>query len=176
MRQSSPDVAVGIDEWVDTADLATRRSIFVIGSPAVNLFAYAVNSVLSAGFEEIDGGPMRIRLDSPKRQVRFPAMFQHDTPDRHYGLVLFDRSPVSPGHKTLWIAGISGMATQAAARFVRDLVATPANALERIRADRPNAVVVRPKWHAGFRAEQYQSAWRVSEYEVVWWGRLYDEV
>jgi len=171
--ESSGGVAAAIDEWVDTVDLAAQRDLVIVGSPAVNLFAYAVNQVLPAGFEEPNGGPMRIRIDCGSDQIRFPATYRHGTDDKHYGIVVLDRSPINPQRKLLWIAGISGMATQAAARFARDLVARPSTVLDTLGAVRPSAVVVRPRWKAGYGPEQYQGMWRVSEYEIVWAGRQY---
>lgn len=171
--ESSGGVAAAIDEWVDTVDLAAQRDLVIVGSPAVNLFAYAVNQVLPAGFEEPNGGPMRIRIDCVGDQMRFPATYRHGSDDKHYGIVVLDRSPINPQRKLLWIAGISGMATQAAARFARDLVATPSAVLDALGVVRPTAVVVRPKWKAGYGPEQYQGMWRISEYEVVWAGRHY---
>lgn len=169
--QSSSGVMAGIDEWVDTVDLATQRSIVMVGSPVVNLFAYAINRVLMAGFEDVNGGPMRIRIGCGNGHQRFPSAFRHGSSHYHYGLVLFDRSPVNPSHSVLWIAGITGMGTQAAARFARDLVASPDKALGALGTKRPNVVVVKPRWHTGFGPEDYQGMWRVSDYEVEWSGR-----
>ena len=171
--QSSGEVAAAIDEWVDTVDLAAQRHLLIVGSPAVNLFAYAVNRVLPAGFEQPNGGPMRIRIDCEDEPLRFPPTFRHGVDDKHYGIVVLDRSPINPSKMLLWIAGITGMATQAAARFVKNLVASPTTVLDDLKVERPSAVIVRPKWKGGYGPEQYQGMWRVSDYEIVWAGRQY---
>ncbi len=171
--ESSGGVVAAMDEWVDTVDLAFQRDVVIVGSPTVNLLAYAVNPVLSAGFEESNGAPMRIRIDCGSEQRRFPQSFQHGLDDKHYGIIILDRSPFNPKHKLLWIAGITGMATQAAARLARDLVARPNTVLEGLGHPHPSVVVVRPKWQSGYGAEQYQGTWRVSDYQVVWAGRQY---
>jgi hypothetical protein len=73
----------------------------------------------------------------------------------------------------LWIAGISGMGTQAAARLVRDLVLKPAHTLSTVQSGaikKPSIAVVAPHWQMGWHAEDYQGTWRVNEYRVVWLG------
>jgi len=173
---SSTDVAVAIDEWVDTVDLAAQRDLLIVGSPTVNLFAYAVNRVLPAGFAEPNGGPIRIRIDAGSSQHLFPATYVHGGPDKHFGFVLLDRSPINPTRTLLWIAGITGMATQAAARLARDLVTTPKSVLDGLGVKHPSMIVVRPSWGAGFGPEHYQGMWRVSDYKIVWAGRQYEGV
>lgn len=169
--ESSPKVAAGMDEWADTIDRAAQSSIIVVGSPAVNLFAYAANRVLPVGFAQEPSGPMRIRVQDEVRARYFPESFEHSGFDRHIGFALLTRSPFNPKHSLLWIAGISGMATQAAARFVRDLIINPSRTLSGLKADHPNVAVVAPAWEAGYEPEQYQGMWRVTDYHVKWIGR-----
>jgi hypothetical protein len=161
-----------MDEWADTIDRAAQSSTVVVGSPAVNLFAYAANRVLPVGFAQEPSGLMRIRAEDEMRVRYFPQRVEHSGFDRHIGFALLTRSPFNPEHSLLWIAGISGMATQAAARFVRDLVINPARALSGLKADHPNVAVVTPAWEAGYEPEQYQGMWRVNDYHVKWIGRV----
>jgi hypothetical protein len=167
---SSHDVFAAIDEWDDTVDIAAQGDIVIVGSPAVNLFAFAVNRVLRGGFEESTDRPMRIRVDSRESTLRFPASYHHGDDDTHYGLVLIDRNPINPEHRLLWIGGLTGMATQAASRLAKDLASQPKSVFPD-EDNFPTAVVVRPHWKDGYDSAQYQGRWRVSGYEIVWSGR-----
>ncbi len=171
----SQDIIAGVDEWVDTSDLAGQRNVVVIGSPVVNLFALAINKVLpGGGFSMERAGPMRIRVREKGRDRYFPEGSKHSEMDSGFALVVLTHNPMNPKHQLLWIAGISGLGTQAAARFVRDLVLGPKTTLDNFRdkgSDKPNLAVIRPKWQAGYNEEHYvRGQWRVSEYEVVWLG------
>ena len=169
--QASPEVSAGIDEWVDSVDMASLMNLVLVGSPAVNIFAHAVNSVLSAGFVQDVHGPMRIRLNGEQHTLHFPKDFEHSEFDRHYALVYLTRSPINPKFDLLWIAGISGMATQAAARFVRDLVLNSRATLNRWNAHDSNVAVIAPRWKEGFTGNDYNGIWRITDYEAVWVGR-----
>jgi hypothetical protein len=170
---SSSGVFAAIDEWDDTVDLATQHDLVIVGSPAVNLFAYAVNRVLNAGFEESEDRPMRVRITSGGQKLLFPSSYEHGVDDPDYGIVAIDRSPINPQQRVLWIAGLSGMATQAAAQLTRDLVMNPTSVLSESEAGYPSVAVVKPKWRPGYGSADYQGRWRVSGYEVVWSGRQY---
>jgi len=171
--QSSSKMLAGIDEWVDSEDLATQRNLVIIGSPVVNIYAYAVNTVTSAGFVQEPDGLLRIRVPDQQGTRLFPKAVEHSSFDRHYGLVVLARNPINPKCHMLWIAGISGMATQAASRFVRDLVLNPTQVLKASLGNpvhKPNIAVVAPHWQSGWQADDYQGKWRVNEYEIVWLG------
>lgn len=171
----SPEIVAGVDEWVDTSDLAAQRDVVVVGSPVVNLFALAVNKVLPcAGFTVDHSGLMRIRVRENGRDRYFPEGGGHSELDSSFALVVLTHNPMNPKHQLLWVAGITGMGTQAAACFVRDLVLSPKTTLDRVKdrgRDKPTIAVIRPKWQAGYDKEHYvRGQWRVSEYEVIWLG------
>ncbi len=170
--QSAPSVSAGIDEWVDSGDLAAQTNIVVVGSPAVNLFAYAINQVTPVGFVQNDYGPLRIRVENLGKCYFYPGDFSHSDFDKHYGFVYLTRNPINPDFHLLWIAGISGMATQASARFVCDLVTNPNAALDKIRCSNKesNIGIIVPKWLEGYKPEEYQGMWRVNDYTAVWTG------
>jgi hypothetical protein len=171
--QSSYNVLAAIDQWVDTQDLATQKNIVIVGSTVVNVYAYAVNTVTPAGFVHEESGLLRIRVPGPSGDCLFPKTVQHSSFDRHYGLVSITRSPINPKYHMLWVAGISGMATQAVARFVRDLVLNPTQALNAagIPSSKDYSIaVVAPNWQRGWQADDYQGTWRVRDYRVVWFG------
>lgn len=175
--KSSDHVAAGIDEWVDSGDMATQKNIVIIGSPEVNLYAHAANTVTPAGFSKESKGLLRIRVPDGNagRNLFFPGADEHSKFDKHFGLVLLTRSPINPKKSMLWIAGISGIATQAASRFVRDLVLNPTSTIDSLPGgirSKPNIAIVAPAWQSGYDINQYsQGGWRVSDYRVVWVGR-----
>jgi hypothetical protein len=172
--QSSPDISAGIDEWVDCEDLAANRNIVIIGSPAVNVYAYAANIVTPAGFIQRANEPLRIRIRDGGNERLFPPMIEHSSYEKHFALVLLTYNPINPKYHLFWIAGISGMATQAAAHFVRDLVLNSTNTLGSLRTDAAdilNAAVIAPKWQSGWQDKDYQGTWRVADYCVAWAGR-----
>lgn len=169
--QSSPGLLVGIDEWVDCEDLASQKNIIIMGSTVVNVYAYAVNLVFPFGFKQEPDGFLRIRVPDNKETRYFPHTVEHSGFDKHYGLVVLTRNPINPKYYMLWIAGISGMATQAAARFVRDLVLNPTQTLNTATnstISKPNIAVVQPHWEHGWSANDYQTAWKVREYKIAW--------
>lgn len=171
----APHVSAGIDEWVDTGDLATHTSIVVIGSPVVNIYAYAANTVTPAGFLSTRDGLLRIRVSTSDGEIYFPEKIEHSEFDRHYGLVLLTRNPMNPTHHLLWIAGISGIGTYLGSRFVRDLILNTKNTLSTLGGAShavPNIAIVTPAKGGEWDADHYLDAnWRVSEYEVAWAGR-----
>jgi hypothetical protein len=172
---SASQIASGIDEWVDTEDLASQTNIVVVGSPANNIYAYAVNTVLLSGFEYEPGLPVRIRVPEDGRTRFFPEGTINSESDRCVGLVVLTRNPLNPQYDMLWIAGINGIATQAAARFVRDLVLNPNSTLDKWNYGkdlRPNAAVIMPNWRDGYELHHYHDAkWRVTDYALKWAGR-----
>lgn len=190
--QSSSTMLAAIDEWVDTEDLATQKNIVIVGSPVVNVYAYAVNTVTPAGFKQEPDGLLRIRVSDTSGERYFPKTVEHSSFDRHYGLVMLTRNPINPKHHMLWIAGISGMATQAAARFARDLVLNPAQRLsvagdhllspaahttsgtEYSSSKEYSIAVVAPHWERGWQADDYQGKWRVKGYRIEWLGPNHD--
>ena len=174
--QSSTRVCAGIDEWVDTCDLASQMNLVVIGSPVVNVYSYAINNVLKCGFELEKNGLLRIRVVENGSLKFFPEKVEHAEVDRHYGLVYLSRNPINPKYFLLWIAGISGMATQACARFVRDIVLNATRTLgvlrERFQVSEANAAVIVPRAEGGWELNDYlQGIWRVTNYDVIWAGK-----
>lgn len=172
--QNGGRIMSGIDEWVDTEDFACQRNIIVIGSPAVNIYAYAVNTVTAVGFTDNPARPLRIRVLEHERTRYLPDAVEHTDTDKYYGLALIARNPLNPQYHMLWIAGVSGIATQAASRFVRDLITDPGSTLSRVtnpHKEPPNAVVVRPNWVKGYGPHENRGKWRAIEYSIEWAGR-----
>lgn len=185
--QASPDVCAGIDEWVDSEDQAVARNVVVVGSPVVNLYAHAVNTVFSpsastsgpAGFETDPQHPFRILVREPHQSVRrFPERMHHSGNNRHYGLAILCQSPFNPEKTLLWVAGISGLGTQAVARFVHDMVRDSDRCLREKRLEDcldvtdPTVAVLEPAAQGGLSIGDYvKGGWRVSDYSIVWLGR-----
>ena len=104
----------------------------------------------------------------------------HVTNNKISGLLSFNLkniiiNPINPSKFLLWIAGISGIGTQAAARFVRDLVLKPKTTFDEWEIniqDNPNIAVVKPSLQGDRKIQHYiKGNWRISDYEVIWSGR-----
>ena len=194
--RSCPTLACGLDEWVETEDQAFRRNLMLLGSPVVNIYAYALDSILSpqavrpgpAGFWFDESGLMRIKIiDARGHPLAFPMHVDHagkpvdqGGKSRHYGLALICRSPFNPDRSLVWVAGITGMATYAVARFLHDMISDPKGTLYSKRTDdcpmeeQPNVAIVTPTPGEKWDIQDYVSGgWRVSEYRICWLGRLY---
>ena len=186
--RSAPSRACGMDEWVETEDQAFRSNILLLGSPAVNIYAYALNSVLSpqaevpgpVGFWFEDFGLMRIKVKGPRGDIiAFPQRVDHSGRSRHYGLALVCRSPFDPEKRVAWVAGISGMATYAVSRFLHDMIADPTGTLNNKLAPdcpiegHPNVAIVSPDPGIKWQINDYVTGgWRVSDYKIAWLGRV----
>ncbi|MBM3472393.1 MAG: adenylate/guanylate cyclase domain-containing protein [Armatimonadetes bacterium] len=170
--QASPSVIAGVDEWGDTQDLAFERSLFVVGSPAVNLHAYAMNDLMKlVHFDRDPSGLLTIIAADRAARRRFPDTSPHSGQRRHFGFVALSRSPLNVKHTLLWVAGISGMGTHLAARLVRDLVLDPLATLAQAgipECPPPVAMVVEPASAPYGRLVQSEGRWRIDDYQVVW--------
>jgi hypothetical protein len=172
---ASANVVATVDQWEDTQDEAAQKHIVVIGSAVVNVYAYAFNRMegLPVRFESPLGTAVDIVASGEDGKRTFPPGGRHAVQSRHYGLVLLCRSPVNPDNCLIWVAGITGMATQAAARFVRDMVVENPEGVIRRRAQGafadPIACVVSPAPPEGVSAlPQYLGRWRIADYQIEW--------
>jgi len=171
----NPEVIAAVDQWEDTQDEAAQRSIVVIGSAVVNVYAYALNRIegLPVRFVSPLGDAVYIEVAGRGSRRTFPAGGRHAGESRHYGLILLCKSPVNPDQCLIWVAGITGMATQAAARFVRDMaVESPEGIIKQrtgAQLTHPIACVVTPAAPEGAAAlPQYLGRWRIPDYEIEW--------
>jgi len=183
---ANSDVVGAVDEWEDTQDLAFKRSVVIIGSPATNLYAHTVNQYMRpARFDASNTSLLVYGPGSDEVVARYPKE-EHSPRTRHYGLVLLCRNPFGPGtlgsgpeesdppRWLLWVAGITGMATQVAARFARDIVAaSDPDVFLKERGLRgqetPIGVIVRASPEGPWQADEYHRRWRIAGYEVEQW-------
>jgi class 3 adenylate cyclase len=163
------DVIICIDEWVDTQDYATDRNIIVVGSGIVNTYAYSFNDLMRPlRFDRHKSGNV-IQLIIGKDGKR---QFGHHAPtvdDRHAGLLLLCRNPFNVDRLMLWIAGISGLSTSAAARLARDFVKRPEGILPvDCKCESPIGCVVVSRGPPNAPPSTFWARWRLTEYSLVW--------
>ena len=158
------DLRVGIDEWQDTADLVVDRNVIIVGSGTMNIYAALLNHV----FEPLHFAmPPDGRSTEPiiagglRNQTHFGlhADGSHDS-----GFIMLAKSIFNLDKSIVWIAGITGMATQAALASLKDLL-TGYIAID----DRAIGYVVSPRTPRGLGPgiSEYYRKWRISEYKIV---------
>jgi len=104
---------LAIDEWQETKNYAASTNLVIVGSGVVNTYAYAINDFLPLNFDRsraAKGIENAIMFDG---KPLFGHHKEFDSPN--YALVLFCNSPFSVNRRMLWIAGIKGIGTAAAA-------------------------------------------------------------
>lgn len=172
--RSNPEVRVGIDEWEDTGDLVSDHNILIIGSGIVNIYAFALNDIFYPAHFAKTGGKIfdQIVATSNKEQLYFGP---HSIPPRDCGLVIISKSPFNLEKTLLWVAGITGMGTQATARFVWELIRDPKETLKRKIGgglNDPIACVVGacvPEGPEGpWEIRNYYKRWRIFDYRILW--------
>lgn len=169
--RSNREVRVGIDEWEDTADLVSDRNILMIGSGIVNIYVFALNNIFYLVHFAKTGGRVfdQIVATSNKEQLHFGP---HSIPPRDCGLVIISKSPFNLEKTLFWVAGNTGMGTQAAARFVWELIRDPKQTLRRKIGESlsdPIACVVGAYVPEGvWEISDYYKHWRVSDYKILW--------
>jgi hypothetical protein len=165
------DVTAGIDQWEDTADLASNRNIVLIGSGIVNIYAFAFNDIIRpAHFVKAEDRVLdQIVATSRDGRIFFGP---HALPPRDCGLVTISKSPFNLEKTLLWIAGITGMGTQAVAKFVFDLIQDPSRPLRKGTAAAlidPIACIVGSRIPKGpWQIFDYYRRWRIADYKILW--------
>ena len=91
---------------------------------------------------------------------------------------MISRNPLNPEKLLLGVAGISGLGTQAVARFVHDMIRDADRFLrEKCRdecpmVEHPTIAVVEPATRGNLSIGDYvKGGWRVCDYAIVWLGR-----
>lgn len=168
--RASTEVTAGIDRWADTADIACDRSLMVVGSGVVNTYAFAFNDLVRpVHFAKAEGRVFDQILAETCDGRRVYG--SHAAPPRDCGFAVILRSPVNPDKHVVWIAGITGMGTQAAARFAWDIVTDPdATLRERLgsRDFSPIACVVAATTPSGSTdISALYRRWRIADYIIV---------
>jgi hypothetical protein len=171
--RSNTNAKVAIDRWSDTADLVADRHIIVVGSGAVNAYAFTINHIMHPlKFLKSDGKILHQLLATSDNGTTSFGTNAED--DRDAGFVLVSRSPFSPTKAAVWVAGTHGTATQAAALLFKDLVIDAGSCLYRIGIDQsPHSIgcVVVPVVDldaSRLHPQEYSHRWRIRGYEVVW--------
>ncbi|MCK4351817.1 hypothetical protein KAW65_00225 [candidate division WOR-3 bacterium] len=169
--KSNIKVTAGVDQWEDTADLASNRNIILIGSGIVNIYAFAFNDIIHPTHFVKTGGRVfnQIVATSNKGRVYFGP---HTLSSKDCGLITVSKSPLNLEKNLLWITGITGMGTQAAARFVWELIHDPKATLRQATGAsliRPIACIVGASISEGpWEISDYYRHWRISDYNILW--------
>ena len=166
------DVEVGIDEWEDTADLTLDRNVLIVGSGAVNLYAYVLNDLFyPVKFRKEDGILDEVikARSSNEREIKFSK----NSPPRDSGLIIISKSPFNLKKSLLWIAGNTGMGTSAAANFMKDLIVDAESVLSNLKkapkSGPPIACVVGAKTRQpGDDLSHYYKRLRILDYNIHW--------
>jgi hypothetical protein len=172
--RSNPDVRVAVDVWPGTGDLvSSRRNVVLVGAGLVNAYSFAINDIMPYLRFTKSGERMfrQLVLASSEEELRIGA----DTGDgRDAGFVSVSRSPFNAYQRLIWIAGVNGKATQAAALLLKDLVLDAAECLGSmgLRGANPIGCVVVPRVEpmSGGRApgEAPYTKWWIKRYKPIW--------
>lgn len=158
------DLRVGIDEWYDTADLVANRNVIIVGSGATNLYALVLNDVFEPLHFVKSEGRTSDQIVAGSKHIKYFG--RHATLPEDSGLILMSRSVFNLEKMIVWIAGNTGMGTQAAAIFLKDLIKGQVNI-----DDRAVGCVVGASVPKGVNAiiSDYFRKWRLSEYKLLYW-------
>jgi hypothetical protein len=171
--KSHRDVRVGIDQWEDTSDAVLNRNIVIIGSGMVNIYAFALNDILSpVHFIKTRGRVLnQIVATSIEGEEHFGP---HALPPKDSGLIIVSKSPFNLEKLLVWVAGITGMGTQAVTSFLKDLIVDAGSIWRRMGVPTlayPIACVVGAKTR-GTEDEwdlfDYYRRWRIFDYKALW--------
>lgn len=172
----SSKIIAGLDQWEDTADLAIASNIILIGSGIVNTYSFAFNDLIDPAHFVKNGGRIFDQIITTStlgtNGVKYFGPHTHTPKD--CGLIVICKNPFNLKMNLLWIAGITGMGTQAAAAFVLDLIRrSPQSVLsekagEGVIKD-PIACIVCPSVTQGTREiSEYYQRWRIPDYRILW--------
>jgi hypothetical protein len=171
---SNRDVRVAVDVWPGTGDLvSTRRNVVLVGSGHVNAYAFAINDLTPhLRFVKSEGRMFgQLAMTSSEGETRLGP---YTGDERDAGFVTVSRSPFNAYQSLIWIAGINGRATQAAAMLLKDLALDAKGCLASIGlgASTPIGCVVIPRIEpmSGDRApgEPPYSKWWIKRYQPIW--------
>lgn len=173
--KSNHGVRAAIDMWADTADLVSNHHIVLVGSGLVNAYSFALNDVMAnLKFAKQKGKVFNqiIAKSNGKENEKVISFATQRTGDA--GFVAISKNPFDPYRSLTWVAGVSGMATQAAALLFKDLVVDPGDCLHKLRIDKnasPIGCVVAPT-ASGMEDDpnvsDYYQKWRIMRYRLLW--------
>jgi len=171
---SNRDVRVAVDVWPGTGDLvSTRRNVILVGSGHVNAYAFAINDITPhLRFVKSEGRMFgQLAMASRDGETRLGP---YTGDERDAGFVSVSRSPFNAYQSLIWVAGINGRATQAAALLLKDLALDAKGCLASIGlgGSSPIGCVVVPRIEpmSGDRApgEPPYTKWWIKRYRPIW--------
>ncbi len=171
---SNRDVRVAVDVWPGTGDLvSTRRNVILVGAGTVNAYAFAINDIMPyLRFAKSEGRMFgQLVVTSNEGEMRL-GPYTDDRRDA--GFVSVSRSPFDADRSLIWVAGINGRATQAAALLLKDLALDAEGCLASIGLGSSNpigcVVVPRIEPMSSDRApgEPPYTKWWIKRYKPIW--------
>jgi hypothetical protein len=154
---------MAIDEWKETKEYVSTTNIVIVGSGVVNTYAYSINDFLPLRFDRSRATQQIVDAICTKGGLRYG---HHDKLDSsHCGLVIFSKSPFNLKKRMLWVAGITGLATAAAALCAKTLVESGNSVLKSFK--HPIGCVVVPKLPFGVSPDQYRGGQSIRHCKIV---------
>ncbi|MBM4432844.1 MAG: hypothetical protein FJ025_02445 [Chloroflexi bacterium] len=170
---SNREVRVGIDHWEDTADVVSDRNVIIIGSGTANIYAFALNDIIHPVHfvKTRDRVLDQIVATSKEGELYFGP---HASPPKDAGLIIISKNPFNLERTLLWIAGITGIGTQAVANLLRDLILDTGSTLMREDipdSTQPIACVAGPDIRGvgnDWGISDYYKRLRILDYKIAW--------
>ncbi len=165
------NVTTSIDEWDTTLNEIFNRNVILVGSGIVNRFSLEFNDIVdSVRFVKIG--------DKIIGEIRTfdGRSFGRGMHGRHYSLVACFKNPYNIDYHVLWIAGITGLATNVAAAFVKDILMTNVDTVLSDKAkdwknklmEPPVACVLESAVPGGLDPNELYRRWKVTDYKIKW--------
>ncbi len=165
------NIIASIDEWDTTLNEIFNRNILLIGSGIVNKYSLEFNDIIDfVKFVRIG--------DKVIGEIRtFDGQsFGRGMHGRHYGLVACFKNPYNIDYYALWIAGITGLATNVAASFVKDIIINNIDHIFKDKAkdwdkklnDYPVACVLEAAAPGDLDPDELYRRWKVTDYKIKW--------
>ena len=164
---------MGIDEWQDTADLVVDNNLVLVGSGATNMYSLVLNDI----FGPVHFYRARERFgDQYGRSLDTIVVTGHDGKEDFYGrhaeanedagLMIIAKSAFNLRRMMIFMAGITGMGTQAVFSLLKDI------AWDRARLHKEAiGCIVSPKVRSSLKdasdISEYYRKWRISDYEIL---------
>lgn len=166
-------LSVGIDEWQDTADLVADNHVVLVGSGATNMYSLVLNDVFRpmrfyrtterSGFQHGRSLDTIVATAADGTETFYG---RHAEANEDAGLMIMAKSAFNLDRTMLFVAGITGMGTQAVFNLLKDI------AVGRARLhDQAIGCIISPRVpesnRDGSDISEYYRKWRISDYEIL---------
>jgi hypothetical protein len=138
------------------------RNIIIVGSGATNLYALVLNDIFKPiHFIKSQGRALDQIVAGTGNDKKYFG--RHALPPDNPGLIILSKSAFNPAKIIIWMAGVSGMGTQAVTTFFRDLLKGQVSI-----DDQAIGCVVAPRVPDQADIADYYGRWRLSDYELIY--------